>query len=97
MLSASAPALLYGGTVRAVGRYLPQRRFEEGSVGTSPVWRRSTYSGKPGDDCVEIAHLDARVHVRDSKRATGSRLAVSSSAWAEFLNHVAETAPSQPT
>lgn len=97
MLSASAPRLLYGGTVRAAGRYLPQGRFEEGSVGTSPVWRKSTYSGSSGDDCVEIAHLDTRVHVRDSKRATDSDLVVSSSAWADFLNHVAGTAPSQHT
>ncbi|GGL79559.1 DUF397 domain-containing protein [Streptomyces fumigatiscleroticus] len=53
-------------------------------------WFRSSYSGSQGDDCVEIAHAPAAVHVRDSKDKEGPRFAVSPSAWGAFLGHVTD-------
>ncbi|HWO59819.1 MAG TPA: DUF397 domain-containing protein [Umezawaea sp.] len=35
------------------------------------VWRKSTYSGGGGSECVELAFPPARVAVRDSKNPEG--------------------------
>lgn len=43
-------------------------------------WYKSSYSGGEGGSCVEIADGHGSVHVRDSKRLTGPRLAVPASA-----------------
>ncbi|WP_262402324.1 DUF397 domain-containing protein [Actinomadura sp. CNU-125] len=36
-------------------------------------WRKSSHSGTQGD-CVEVAHLEAQVGVRDSKDPEGGHL-----------------------
>ncbi|WP_157429899.1 DUF397 domain-containing protein, partial [Actinomadura oligospora] len=36
-------------------------------MSTTPVWRKSSHSGTQQGDCVEVAHLEHRVGVRDSK------------------------------
>ncbi|MEV6950959.1 DUF397 domain-containing protein [Streptomyces sp. NPDC051183] len=51
-------------------------------------WHKSTYSGSEGDSCVEVAACAEAVHVRDSKVTAGPELAVTSAAWAHFLNGV---------
>ncbi|PRY46251.1 DUF397 domain-containing protein [Umezawaea tangerina] len=38
------------------------------------VWRRSSYSGGGGNECVELAFPPAVVAVRDSKNPDGPRL-----------------------
>ncbi|HUY49048.1 MAG TPA: DUF397 domain-containing protein [Streptosporangiaceae bacterium] len=50
-------------------------------------WRKSSYSGGNGGDCVEVAaRPDARrVLVRDSKDASGPRLAFSAATWRQFV------------
>ncbi|MER6615612.1 DUF397 domain-containing protein [Streptomyces xantholiticus] len=48
-------------------------------------WYKSSYSGGEGGSCVEIADGHGAVHVRDSKRLTGPRLAVPAAAWADFV------------
>lgn len=51
-------------------------------------WRRSSYSGSEGGDCVEVAtNTPAAVHVRDSKhRSTAAPvLRVAPGAWTAFL------------
>jgi hypothetical protein len=52
-------------------------------------WRKSSYSGGNGGDCVEVArNLPGVVAVRDSKNRSGPALAFTSSAWDEFLADV---------
>jgi hypothetical protein len=47
-------------------------------------WRKSSYSGANGGNCVEVAD-DARVVlVRDTTDRDGGTLAFSAAAWAEF-------------
>ena len=52
--------------------------------GTSALsWRKSSYSGSNGGQCIEVAASD-RVLVRDSKSPDGERLGFSAQAWREF-------------
>ncbi|WP_106402588.1 DUF397 domain-containing protein [Actinocorallia populi] len=47
-------------------------------------WRKSSYSGQGGQDCVEVADLAPVIAVRDSKNPGRAPLAFSRSAWAAF-------------
>ncbi|MFF5715960.1 DUF397 domain-containing protein [Streptomyces buecherae] len=50
------------------------------------MWRKSSYSGDNGGNCVEVAPgFPGVVPVRDSKDPNGPALAFSSSAWAAFV------------
>ncbi|MFJ8190494.1 DUF397 domain-containing protein [Streptomyces sp. NPDC096094] len=50
------------------------------------AWFRSSYSSSgDGNDCVEVAITPATIHVRDSKRPDGPRLAVPTASWAAFV------------
>ncbi|MEU9982366.1 DUF397 domain-containing protein [Streptomyces sp. NPDC050856] len=49
------------------------------------TWTKSSYSGDQGGACVEVATCPHTVHVRDSKDITIPALAVSPTAWAEFV------------
>jgi hypothetical protein len=51
-------------------------------------WRRSTYSGSTNDNCVEVAVIEGRIHVRDSKSLTSPALIVGPSAWTALLARV---------
>jgi hypothetical protein len=46
-------------------------------------WRKSTYSGANGGDCVEVTSSDV-VMVRDTTDRRGAVLAVSMGAWQRF-------------
>ncbi|MBC3991327.1 DUF397 domain-containing protein [Streptomyces sp. AC563] len=53
---------------------------------SSVTWRKSSYSGDNGGNCVEVAPGFAGVvPVRDSKDPNGPALAFSSSAWVAFV------------
>lgn len=53
---------------------------------TSPVWRKSRRSTQgTSDQCVEVADLDGRVGVRDSKAPDAGHLVLSRGAFAELL------------
>jgi hypothetical protein len=53
------------------------------------VWRKSSYSGGNGGQCVEVArNLPAGVAVRDSKDPDGPRIVVTRAAWAAFVDRV---------
>lgn len=54
----------------------------------SPVWRKSSYSGGNGGQCVEVADLDPAVGVRDSKNPTGPALMFDRDAFAAFIGGV---------
>lgn len=48
------------------------------------VWKKSTRSFN-GNNCVEIAHLDTAVAVRDSKDRPGPALTFDPARWTEFI------------
>jgi hypothetical protein len=57
------------------------------------VWRKSSYSGNGGSNCVEVArNLDGIVAVRDSKNPDGRVLLVSRDEWASFITRLRSTA-----
>jgi len=52
---------------------------------TSATWRKSSYSGGNGGNCVEVAVLaGGRRAVRDSKDPAGPALTFSPAAWRAF-------------
>nr|WP_184616143.1 DUF397 domain-containing protein [Sphaerisporangium krabiense] len=54
-------------------------------------WRRSSFSGDEGGNCVEVAsNLPGTRAVRDSKNPAGPALVVSSSAWTMFLTGITD-------
>jgi hypothetical protein len=50
-------------------------------------WRRSSYSGSNGGQCIEVA-VSGRVLVRDSKNPDGARLGFSGHVWREFAARI---------
>jgi Domain of unknown function (DUF397) len=55
---------------------------------TADGWRKSSYSGANGGECVEVATTAEAVLVRDSKDNSGDMLSVSSSAWSAFISAI---------
>ncbi|WP_405930615.1 DUF397 domain-containing protein [Streptomyces sp. NBC_00827] len=49
------------------------------------AWRKSTYSGDSSGDCVEVATCPTTIHIRDSKNTRGPQLALSPTAWTDFV------------
>ncbi|MFY7065714.1 DUF397 domain-containing protein [Nocardiopsis changdeensis] len=52
------------------------------------VWRKSSYSGDTGGNCVEVADLLCGAAVRDSKHPTNGHLPFPSPEWTAFLHSV---------
>jgi Domain of unknown function (DUF397) len=50
-------------------------------------WRKSSYSGNGGGNCVEVA-VDGRVMVRDSRDRAGTVLRFPPAAWRKFADQV---------
>ncbi len=48
-------------------------------------WRKSSYSGGGGGDCVEVGGDSGAVLVRDTKNRDGGALTVSAVAWERFI------------
>lgn len=48
-------------------------------------WKKSSYSGANGGDCIEAASADGTVLVRDTKNRDGGTLGFTTSAWGAFL------------
>ncbi|WSQ11258.1 DUF397 domain-containing protein [Streptomyces sp. NBC_01231] len=49
-------------------------------------WRKSSYSGGgDGNNCVEIAKLDAHIAIRDSKFPTRTPLTIPTAAFTTFV------------
>ncbi|WP_432082420.1 DUF397 domain-containing protein [Streptomyces sp. WAC 04229] len=49
-------------------------------------WFKSSYSSSgDGNECVEVAITPATIHIRDSKRPDGPRLAVAPAVWTAFV------------
>jgi hypothetical protein len=50
------------------------------------AWFKSSHSSSgDGESCLEVAITPRTIHVRDSKNVEGPRLAVTPTAWAEFV------------
>ncbi|NYI07730.1 DUF397 domain-containing protein [Allostreptomyces psammosilenae] len=50
------------------------------------AWRKSSYSGHTGGDCVEVGWLTERTTgVRDSKNPTGPVLSFTARSWQAFV------------
>ncbi|WP_030857364.1 DUF397 domain-containing protein [Streptomyces sp. NRRL S-37] len=54
------------------------------------AWFKSSYSGSDGDACVEVARATRAVHVRDSKDRQSPELALSPTAWTDFVTYAAQ-------
>jgi hypothetical protein len=51
------------------------------------AWRRSSYSGDHGGDCVEVSDgIPGTVPVRDSKAPDGPALLVPARSWTAFVS-----------
>ena len=51
-------------------------------------WRKSTYSGGNGGQCVEVATAAAGIVVRDTANRSGVVLALPAGAWRSLLAEV---------
>lgn len=56
-----------------------------GSDGTLSTWRKSTYSGGGGANCVEVGGSGAQVLVRDTKNRNGDTLNIGHREWHRFV------------
>lgn len=52
---------------------------------TGAIWRKSSYSGDTGGECVEVAHLTPHIAVRDSKNPGAGAFSVTPEAFAAFV------------
>ncbi|MGI5347922.1 DUF397 domain-containing protein [Streptomyces sp. CA-250714] len=54
------------------------------------TWRKSSYSGQGGGDCLEVAvdHPGPSLPVRDSKNPHGPALLIPAPAWQAFIAQV---------
>jgi hypothetical protein len=50
------------------------------------TWRKSSYSGSGGGQCVEAAESAGTVLVRDTANRAGTLLAVPADAWRRFTD-----------
>jgi hypothetical protein len=56
---------------------------------TRAIWRKSTYTGSNGGNCVEVAsNLPGIVAVRDSKDPFGPALTFRNGAWQALLHDI---------
>ncbi|MET9521580.1 DUF397 domain-containing protein [Streptomyces coeruleorubidus] len=55
-------------------------------------WRKSTYSGDQGGQCLEVAHTpEAAVAIRDSKNPAGPILTLDPATFTTFVNWTTTT------
>jgi Domain of unknown function (DUF397) len=52
------------------------------------AWRKSSYSGNNGGNCVEVGAAAPLIAVRDSKDPDGARLTFGREAWEAFAVRV---------
>lgn len=55
-------------------------------------WHKSSYSSSGSGDCVEVATCPQTIHIRDSKDRQGPQLALSPTAWGDFLTYTCRSA-----
>lgn len=52
----------------------------------TPAWRKSSYSGGSGGNCVEVADTAAVIAVRDTRDPDGGTLTFTAATWQSFAN-----------
>ena len=57
------------------------------------IWRKASYSGNSGGQCIEVGTADRTVAVRDSKDPNGPRLAFGREAWQAFASKLKSNLP----
>ncbi|MCD0447830.1 DUF397 domain-containing protein [Actinocorallia sp. API 0066] len=57
-------------------------------MSTRPTWRKSSYSGGGGGNCVEVASLPGSVGVRDSKNPGTGHQAFSPEAFGAMVHAI---------
>ncbi|MDQ1019816.1 DUF397 domain-containing protein [Streptomyces afghaniensis] len=62
------------------------------AIPTRVLWRKSSYSGDQGGDCVEVGEASAAVAIRDSKTPAGPILTLDPAAFTTFINWTTTTA-----
>ncbi|WP_369170796.1 DUF397 domain-containing protein [Streptomyces sp. R28] len=60
------------------------------------TWRKSSYSGTSGGDCVEVADLTPCVAVRDSKNPGHGMLTLTPEAFRTFVDYVGSGKGAKP-
>ncbi len=56
---------------------------------TSENWRKSSYSGGSGGECVEVASAPGLVAIRDTKdQGAGPVLRITAESWTTFTNGI---------
>jgi hypothetical protein len=60
----------------------------EGTDRALRTWRKSTYSGSNGSDCVEVGGTGRAVVVRDTKDRAGAALTFGPDAWRRFAARI---------
>ena len=59
-----------------------------------PKWRKATYSGNGGSDCVEAGNTGkGTVVIRDTKNRDGVTLRIPADAWARFTSTLKKLSP----
>ncbi|ARP72781.1 DUF397 domain-containing protein [Streptomyces pluripotens] len=53
-------------------------------------WRKSSYSGGAGGECVEVADCVRAICVRDSKDTSRPAFSVATAAWTAFVSFAAQ-------
>ena len=56
---------------------------------TGARWRKSSYSGDTGGECVEVADLTPHIAIRDSKNPAEGTVTVTADAFSDFLRAAA--------
>ncbi|WP_046468434.1 DUF397 domain-containing protein [Allosalinactinospora lopnorensis] len=51
-------------------------------------WRKSSYSGQHGGNCVEVAEAPPTVLIRDTQHRASGHLSFPIEAWTAFLRNV---------
>ena len=60
----------------------------------NPGWRKSSYSGNGGGECVEAGHVPGAILIRDTKdNGIGPVLHVTSAGWTRFTRAIRAIAP----
>jgi hypothetical protein len=55
---------------------------------SAPAWRKASRSNTQGGDCVELAALDGKIGVRDSKNPSAGHLAVAKVELAALVGRI---------
>ncbi len=62
---------------------------------SSPRWRKSSYSGANGGECVEVGQDEDLIAIRDTKDRTGPVLRVAPHTWRRFAQQVRRSLSAQ--